>query len=199
MSETPADRVLVIERLFDAPRALVFKVWTQPEHAARWYGPRGFTPTHMQADVRPGGAWRTCLHRDADGLDLWHGGVYREVVQPQGNRVNGKLAICAGLPAFSLSSLKEGGEGTKFGSEAGSRFTRLPWVPPERLVFTFAWDGAQGMPERETLVTLTFADRQGRTLMTLPQEVFDSVETRDSHDGGWTSVMDKLAEYLATL
>jgi hypothetical protein len=44
----------------------------------------------------------------------------------QGNRVNGKLTICAGLPAFSLSSLKEGGEETKFGSEAGSRFTRLP-------------------------------------------------------------------------
>jgi hypothetical protein len=46
----------------------------------------------------------------------------------QGNRVNGKLTICAGLPAFSLSSLKEGGEETKFGSEAGSRFTRLPWL-----------------------------------------------------------------------
>ncbi len=146
-----ADRVLVIERLFDAPRALVFKVWTEREHAVRWYGPRGFVATHMESDLRPGGKWRTCMRRDEDGTELWNGGEYREV------------------------------------------------VPPERLVFTFAWDTAQGMPDYETLVTITFADRQGQTLMTLRQEVFETVEARDSHNGGWTSVMDKFAEYLATL
>jgi uncharacterized protein YndB with AHSA1/START domain len=147
----PADRVLVIERVFNAPRALVFKVWTDPAHKARWYGPCGFVATHLEADLRPGGKWRTCIRRDDNGAELWHGGVYREV------------------------------------------------VPPERLVFTFAWDTAQGMPDHETLVTITFAERQGQTLMTLRQEVFDTVEARDSHNGGWTSVIDEFAEYLATI
>ena len=55
----PADRVLSITRTFDAPRELVFKVWTQPEHLVRWWGPKGFTTPSCQMDVRPGGAYRT--------------------------------------------------------------------------------------------------------------------------------------------
>ena len=52
----PADRVLKIERVFDAPRSLVFKAWTESEHMARWWGPRGFTSTVLKNDPRPGGA-----------------------------------------------------------------------------------------------------------------------------------------------
>jgi uncharacterized protein YndB with AHSA1/START domain len=47
---------LVISRVFDAPRSLVFKTWTQPEHLARWWGPKGFTLVSCTLDVRPGGA-----------------------------------------------------------------------------------------------------------------------------------------------
>jgi uncharacterized protein YndB with AHSA1/START domain len=79
----PAERVLEITRVFDAPPRLVFKAWTDPAHAARWAGPRGFTASHLKSDVRPGGAWRTCLRRDEDGEELWQGGVYREVVEPE--------------------------------------------------------------------------------------------------------------------
>ena len=53
-----ADRQIVITRVFDAPRELVWKVWTQPEHVARWWGPRGFTTTVTEMDLRPGGKWR---------------------------------------------------------------------------------------------------------------------------------------------
>ena len=78
-----ADRTLVITREFAAPRRLVFKAWTDPAHAARWGGPRGYTATSVTGDLRPGGRWRTCLRRDEDGKELWQGGIYREVVEPE--------------------------------------------------------------------------------------------------------------------
>ncbi len=54
----PADRELTMTRIFDAPRELVFKAWTNPEHVAQWWGPKGFTNPVCELDVRPGGAWR---------------------------------------------------------------------------------------------------------------------------------------------
>ena len=76
-------RVLVITRVFDAPRALVWKAWTDPAHAQRWMGPRGFTATHLEGDWRPRGAWRLCLRRDDNGEEFWQGGVYIEIVAPE--------------------------------------------------------------------------------------------------------------------
>jgi uncharacterized protein YndB with AHSA1/START domain len=52
----PAERVLVITRVFDAPRELVFEAWTDPKHAINWWGPRLYPATHMEMDVRPGAA-----------------------------------------------------------------------------------------------------------------------------------------------
>jgi len=74
------DRVLIIERAFAAPRDLVFKMWTVREHVSRWLAPRGFTITQSDADVRPGGAWRSCM-RSPEGVDHCVGGVYRDVVE----------------------------------------------------------------------------------------------------------------------
>jgi uncharacterized protein YndB with AHSA1/START domain len=79
----PEDRVLVITRVFDARRELVFRAWTDPAHTARWMGPRGYTAMHMKQDLRPGGAWRACLRKDDNGEELWQGGVLREVVPPE--------------------------------------------------------------------------------------------------------------------
>jgi uncharacterized protein YndB with AHSA1/START domain len=76
---TSADHILVIKRVFDAPRSLVFKMWTERDHVVQWMGPRGFVVTHADADLRPGGAWRSCIRSPA-GEDLWVGGVYREIV-----------------------------------------------------------------------------------------------------------------------
>jgi uncharacterized protein YndB with AHSA1/START domain len=76
------DRVLVISRLIDAPRRLVFKAWTEPEHVARWWGPRGFSTTYCKMDIRPGGAFRFCM-RSPEGNDLWKQGVFREIVVPE--------------------------------------------------------------------------------------------------------------------
>jgi uncharacterized protein YndB with AHSA1/START domain len=72
-------------------------------------------------------------------------------------------------------------------------------VPPERLVFTHAWIDASGTRGSETIVTVTLAERNGRTEMTFHQGIFDSVATRDGHQQGWTSCFERLAELPATL
>jgi len=78
----PADRVLVITRVLDAPRTLVFKVWTQPEHLARWWGPTGFTLPDCKVELHEGGAFR-CHMRSPEGSDHRMHGVYREIVAPE--------------------------------------------------------------------------------------------------------------------
>ena len=78
---TTAERTLIIERVFDAPRALVFKAWIEPERLVRWWGPQGFTMPSCTMDLRPGGAFRFRM-RSPEGTDHWLRGVYREIVEP---------------------------------------------------------------------------------------------------------------------
>ena len=75
----PADRVLVITRIFDAPRELVWKAWTEPERFMLWWGPKGFTAPLCKIDLRVGGLYHNCM-RSSDGKDYWSTGVYREIV-----------------------------------------------------------------------------------------------------------------------
>ena len=72
-------------------------------------------------------------------------------------------------------------------------------VPDKKIVFTFAWDNEGPSAGRQTLVTITFEERNGRTLQTFHQKPFATVARRDSHVGGWTSAFDKLAAYAAAL
>ena len=74
--------MLLIERIFDAPRELVFKCWTDPVHLARWAGPRGFTATIVSCEPYQGGDFRMHM-RSSDGRELWQRGVFREVVAPE--------------------------------------------------------------------------------------------------------------------
>jgi uncharacterized protein YndB with AHSA1/START domain len=73
------EREIVITRVFDAPRELVWKVWTQPEHITRWWGPRCFDTTVKQMDLRPGGRWAYVMH-GPDGSDYPCCGTFIEVV-----------------------------------------------------------------------------------------------------------------------
>src|SRR2546430_15569124 len=70
-------------------------------------------------------------------------------------------------------------------------------VEPRRLVFTWAWEDAQGKPGHETVVTVTFAEQGGKTKLTLHQAIFESVSARDAHQSGWASRPECLAAYLA--
>ena len=143
----PGDSVLVVTRVFDAPRRLLFRAWTRKEHLDRWCAPRGFTIPYSEGDLR---AWRCCM-RAPDGVEHWLSGTYREVVED-------------GL-----------------------------------LVFTHAWEDERGQRGHETLVTVRFADQDGKTKLTFHQAIFDSVEARDGHASGWTECLDRLVDHLATL
>jgi len=145
---TTADRQLVITRVFDAPRELVWMAWTDRERVMQWLGPKEFTALEFEMDQRPGGAWHSRM-RSPEGVEHSNRGVVREAVEP------------------------------------------------ERLAFTFAWDDEDGKPGREMLVTISFAERDGKTEMTFSQAVFESAEDRDGHNEGWSESFDKLAEYLA--
>jgi uncharacterized protein YndB with AHSA1/START domain len=77
----PSDRELAFTRIFDAPRDLVFEVWTEPRHLAEWYGPNGFHTETVSMDLRPGGIWRLVMH--GPDRDYHNRIVYLEVVRPE--------------------------------------------------------------------------------------------------------------------
>jgi uncharacterized protein YndB with AHSA1/START domain len=70
-------------------------------------------------------------------------------------------------------------------------------VPPQRLVFTHAWEDENGGLSPETIVTITFTAHGGKTQMTFHQAIFESMASRDGHRHGWSESFDRLAEYLA--
>lgn len=144
-----SEPALTITRIFDAPRGLVFKAWTEREHLMRWWGPRGFTVTFCEMDLRPGGPWRISM-RSPEGREDRQRGIFREIVRP------------------------------------------------ERLVFTYAFEDGAGNVGHETLVTVTFAEHEGKTKLTVNQAVFETVVVRDDHVRGWGEALDRLAQYAAT-
>ncbi len=79
--EFPSDREMVFTRVVDAPRELVWEVYTDPKHVAQWWGPKGFTNTIHEMDVRPGGLWRLTMH-GPDGTDYPNRIAFLEVVRP---------------------------------------------------------------------------------------------------------------------
>jgi uncharacterized protein YndB with AHSA1/START domain len=143
------DDELLVERTFDAPVALVFRIWETRDHAIRWWGPEGFECTSLEMDFRPGGKYRACIVSDQYGTS-WMSGTYREIEK---NR---------------------------------------------RIVFTFAWEEGSG-ETNDTLVTVTFAEKDGKTIQSFHQTPFSSVAARDSHVGGWNSLFNKQQIYVENI
>ena len=140
---------LTITRVFEAPRTMVFRAWTDPEQMARWAAPRGFSRGEARSDVRVGGTYRACI-RSPEGQDHWVHGEYREIVEPS------------------------------------------------RLVMTHGWLDDKGQPGHMTLITVTFEELGPlKTQMNFLQTGFDSTESRDGHNSGWTSSFEQLAALLA--
>ncbi len=70
---------MVVTRVFDAPRALVWKAWTDPQYVMKWWGPKGFTVPFCKIDFRVGGKFLCCM-KSPDGQEGWNGGEYYEIV-----------------------------------------------------------------------------------------------------------------------
>lgn len=147
---------LQLTRIFDAPREMVFKAWTEAKQFQQWFGAAACDGSSLQSvklDARTGGRYRLKVRR-ADGEFWTTVGTYREV------------------------------------------------KPPERLVFTwqFEKDGSgedYGEVEPpEMLVTVEFKARGKQTELTLTQEKFASVESRDRHQDGWTRCLDELGKFV---
>ena len=140
-----ADDELLIQRTFDAPVALVFRLWESRDHMIRWWGPEEFTATHLDWEMTPGKPWRGAMTSKQYGLSKLSG-VVREVEKNK------------------------------------------------RIVFTFKWDSDSG-EDIETLVTVEFVEKDGKTIQTFHQSPFSSVESRNSHIGGWNSLFNKQQLY----
>jgi uncharacterized protein YndB with AHSA1/START domain len=78
---TPADREIVLTRIFDAPRAVVFAAWTKAEHVAHWWDPSGVPLSVCEIDLRPNGAFRWV--NSAAGVEHPFTGTYREITAPE--------------------------------------------------------------------------------------------------------------------
>jgi uncharacterized protein YndB with AHSA1/START domain len=147
---------LTITRVFDAPRELVWKAWTNPEMAREWMGPRGFTTTEFRTSDEPGGQWHLTMVGERPGSD-------------------------------QLVTLGQGG-------------TVLEVRPPELLKYTFGWDSRAsvglGDGPKENVITVTFEERGGKTVMHFHQAPFATESERDGHNGGWNSAFDCFAEFM---
>ena len=81
-AENCIDREILIARTFDAPRELVWQAMTNPKHVVHWWGPRGFTTTIEEMDVRPGGIWKHVMH-GPDGTNYPNKSIFKEIVKPE--------------------------------------------------------------------------------------------------------------------
>jgi len=145
-------REIAITRVFDAPRALVFKAWTDPKHLAQWWGPKDFTNPVCDVDLRPGGALRIVM-RGPDGTNHPMTGVFREIVE------------------F------------------------------ERLVFTAVARDNNGHPLLEAITTVTFAEHNGKTTLTVQASAVGLVLAAgpmlDGMELGWSQSLERLEQHVA--
>ena len=127
----PSDLEFVIARVFDAPRELVWKAWTERERLMQWFGPKGFTMHMATLNFRPGGVFHYCL-RSPDGHDLWGKFVYRETVAPERivfvnsfSDEKGNLTRHPMSPTWPLELLST----VTFAEHEGKTTLTVQWVP----------------------------------------------------------------------
>ena len=125
------DREIVMSRVIDAPRDLVWKAWTERDRLMQWFGPKGFAMTDAKLDFRPGGMLHYCL-RSTDGKEMWGKFVYREIAAP--DRIvwvnsfsdeKGNLTRHPFSPTWPLEMLTT----TAFTEEKGKTTVTVRWVP----------------------------------------------------------------------
>jgi uncharacterized protein YndB with AHSA1/START domain len=154
----------VISRHLQAPRQLVWDVYTQAEHLLHWFGPKGVSMSYSAMDFRVGGTYHYSQALEGGGA-LWGLWAFREILAPE------KIVL---LQHFS---------------DAQGGVARNPW--------NASWP-------LQTLSTTTFAEQDGGTLLTIQWEPYEASEPEQatfltghsSMNPGWSSVLDRLEEYL---
>jgi uncharacterized protein YndB with AHSA1/START domain len=139
---------LEIKRFINAPRARVYKAWTDPEQLKQWWGPEGVRTRSFAADARIGGKYRWDLVNQ-DGEEMTACGEYRELI-------------------------------------AG-----------KKIVFTWKWDDDETWETTNSVVTIELSDRDGGTEVKLTHEKLPSEASRDRHNEGWSSVLDRLEKFFS--
>jgi uncharacterized protein YndB with AHSA1/START domain len=150
---------LVITRAFAAPRELVWRAWSEPEHFKAWFGPKGYTIPSCDIDFRVGGRLLFAM-RGPDGQDIWCTGTYLEI-EPMERIV------------FSDS----------FADEQGNI------VPASHY-------GMNGDIPLEMMVTVTFEEAAGKTIMTMRHAGLPTPDAEGANEG-WSQSFNKLAAHLA--
>jgi uncharacterized protein YndB with AHSA1/START domain len=112
---TPSEKEIVLTRVFDAPRHLVFDALTKPELLKRWFGPRGWSLVVCDVDLRVGGAWRFVL-RGPDGTEMGMSGIYREIARPERSVHTERFDDYPGESVVTAVLVEQGGKTTLTGT-----------------------------------------------------------------------------------
>jgi uncharacterized protein YndB with AHSA1/START domain len=112
---TPTEREIVLTRVFDAPRSMVFDALTRPELLKRWFGPRGWSLVVCEVDLKVGGEWRFVL-RGPDGKEMGMRGVYREIVPPERSVHTERFDDYPGESVVTAVLVEHGGKTTLTGT-----------------------------------------------------------------------------------
>lgn len=145
------DDDLRLDRTFQAPLELVWRLWEDRDHMIRWWGPEIFTCIELDWALTPSRPWRAMM---------------------ASRQFNKKISRMSGV-------IKE-------------------VEKHKRIVFTFAWDEDSGR-DMDTVVTVTFSEKNGATVQSFHQTPFSNVEARDNHVGGWNSLLNKQQLYADNL
>jgi uncharacterized protein YndB with AHSA1/START domain len=155
------ERDFIITRVFNAPRKLVWRAWTERDRLMQWFGPKGFTMRVATLDFRPGGIFHYCL-RTPDGGDMWGKFVYREIVAPEKIvLVNSFSDEKGGITRHPMNPTwpREMLSTTTFTEQGGKTAVTLKWTPlnpteEERKTFdagrqsmTMGWTGTMDQLE----------------------------------------------------
>lgn len=151
-SRVENERILVLERVFDAPRERLFEMFKDPEHLKQWWGPRGWELPVCTVDFRPGGVWHYCM-KCVDqnqgkffGMESWAKAVYKEIIEPEKIRYTDYFSDAAGridesLPATEITlEFIDLGEKTKL-------ISRAEYVSAEALKTVMNMGMLQGITE----------------------------------------------------
>jgi uncharacterized protein YndB with AHSA1/START domain len=142
------DDELKLDRTFEAPLELVWRLWASREHMIRWWGPDMFTCIELDWELQPNRPWR---------------------IKMASRQYNRKVSRMSGV----IREVEK----------------------HKRIVFTFAWDEDSGR-DMDTIITVTFTEKNGATIQSFHQTPFSNVASRDSHVFGWNSLINKQQLYV---